>query len=59
MLPRALTFGELVNTGFDLHRTKLYDALRLPRPTSPRDERETAGPRLNHALAGTLRDALA
>jgi hypothetical protein len=54
ILPRAVNFGELVDTSYDLHRMKLYDALRLPRPTSPADERTVTGPRLTAALAGTL-----
>jgi hypothetical protein len=54
ILPRAVTFGALVDTSYDLHRMKLYDALRLPRPTSPTDERTVTGPRLTAALVGTL-----
>lgn len=54
ILPRAVTFGELVATSYDLHRMKLYDAAHLPRPESPDDERRLSGPRLTHALAGTL-----
>jgi hypothetical protein len=57
ILPRAVSFGELVDTSYDLHRTKLYDALRLPRPTSPTDERTVTGPRLTAALTGTLIEA--
>jgi len=54
ILPRAIAFGELIVTSYDLYRMKLYDALHLPRPTSPADERTTTGPRLTAALAGTL-----
>jgi hypothetical protein len=54
ILPRAATLGRLIGTSYDLHRMKLYDALRLPRPTSPDDERSVGGPRLTHAVAGTL-----
>lgn len=57
ILPRAVTFGELVVTAYDVHRMKLYDSLHLPRPTSPADERSVAGPRLTSALAGTLADS--
>ena len=39
MLNAARLFGDLVETAFDLHRMKLYDALHLPRPTSAADER--------------------
>lgn len=54
LLPRGVTFGQLVVTSYDLHRIKLYDALHLPRPESPAQERTTAGPRVTHVLAGTL-----
>jgi hypothetical protein len=54
ILPRALTFGELIVTAYDLHRMALYDALHLPRPDSPEKERTTAGPRVTKALTGTL-----
>jgi hypothetical protein len=54
ILPRAAAFGELIVTSFDLHRMKLYDALHLPRPASPAEERVTAGPRATRALTGTL-----
>jgi hypothetical protein len=56
ILPRAVTFAELVVTSYNMHRMKLYDALHLPRPLSPTDERSVAGPRLTAALAGTLAD---
>lgn len=56
ILPRAVTFGELVVTSYDVHRMKLYDALHLPRPASPEDERTVTGPRLTSALAGTPAD---
>lgn len=54
VLPRGAAFGQLVVTSYDLHRMKLYDALHLPRPESPAQERATAGPRVTHVLAGTL-----
>jgi hypothetical protein len=54
ILPRAVAFGELIGTSYDLHRIELYDALHLPRPITPADERATAGPRLTSALSGTL-----
>lgn len=56
ILPRAIAFGQLVDTCYDLYRMGLYDAMHLPRPTSPEEERTTAGPRLTRALAGTLVD---
>ena len=39
MLSAATVFGDLTETAFDLYRMQLYDALHLPRPTSPADER--------------------
>jgi hypothetical protein len=54
LLPRALAFGQLVITCYDLHRMTLYDALHLPRPTSPDHERAVAGPRATSALSGAL-----
>lgn len=49
MLSAAALFGDLTETAFDLHRMKLYDALHLPRPTSPANER-THGERLTRIL---------
>jgi hypothetical protein len=54
ILPRAVTFGELIVTAYDVHRMALYDALYLPKPFSPEEERATAGPRVTKALSGTL-----
>jgi hypothetical protein len=54
ILPRAVTFGELIVTAYDLHRMALYDALHLPRPVSPGEERATAGPRATKVLTGAL-----
>lgn len=47
-------FGELIVTAYDLHRFRLYDALHMPRPTSPQCEREKDGPRVNNLLWGGL-----
>jgi hypothetical protein len=49
MLSAATLFGDLTETAFDLHRMELYDALHLPRPTSPAYEREQ-GARLSQIL---------
>ena len=57
VLPRGVTYGRLIVTAYDLHRMKLYDALYLPRPTSPANERSVAGPRVTKALSGTLDEA--
>ena len=36
----AATFGDLVESAFDVYRVRLYDALRWPIPLNPVDERE-------------------
>jgi hypothetical protein len=54
ILGAATVFGELMVTAFDLYRFKLYDSLRLPRPTSPAHEREQDGPRVTNLLWGGL-----
>lgn len=38
MLAAARTYGELVESCYDIHRWLLYDALRWPRPANPREE---------------------
>ncbi len=38
MIGAAAVFGDLIVAAFDLYRTRLYDQLRLPRPTWPADE---------------------
>jgi hypothetical protein len=40
VLPAAQVYGDLVEATYDLHRTTLYDALRLPRPAGPASEPE-------------------
>jgi hypothetical protein len=54
--PRALIFATLLSTAFDLYRMNLYDALRLPRPRSPQDERDRAGRLVTENLASRLED---
>jgi hypothetical protein len=49
MLGAAALFGDLTETAFDLHRMELYDALHLPRPSSPAEERRQ-GTRLSALL---------
>lgn len=56
ILPAARLFGALIVSAFDLHRFALYDALHLPRPTTPNLEREKDGPRLTEQLLGGLDD---
>jgi hypothetical protein len=56
MLAAARTYGELVESCYDIHRGLLYDALRWPRPANPRAE-FTAGRRISAYLAaGSRRD---
>jgi len=54
ILPRAATFGEMIGLAFDLHRMGLYDALHIPRPTTPEEERSRSGHLVTNALIGTL-----
>lgn len=54
ILGAATLFGDLVVAAYDLHRMSLYDALHLPRPTSPVEEIGTSGPRATNALWGGL-----
>lgn len=52
MLNTAAAYGELVEAAFDLHRTQLYKALRLPLPEDPADERQK-GQELTTYLLGS------
>ncbi|RZB13796.1 hypothetical protein StrepF001_42230 [Streptomyces sp. F001] len=54
VLGAAGLFGELTGSAFDLYRFRLYDALHLPRPTSPDEERRIGGPRVTNLLWGGL-----
>jgi hypothetical protein len=38
VIHRAETFGDLVESAFDLHRWALYRALRWPLPSNPEEE---------------------
>lgn len=49
MLNAAALFGDLTESAFDLYRMQLYDAMQLPRPTSPADER-ACGVRLSRII---------
>lgn len=40
MVPRALTYGALIESAFDLYRGELYAALRWPHPSNPAVERQ-------------------
>jgi hypothetical protein len=53
MLTAAGLFGELLVAAYDLHRFRLYDGLRLPRPRDPRSERRD-GRRVTEQLWGGL-----
>jgi hypothetical protein len=50
LVPRADTYGDLVEAAFDLYRTRLYDAARWPRPGSPAIE-VASGQALSRFLA--------
>ena len=50
ILTAATAFGELTVTAFDLYRFRLYDSLRLPRPSSPALERNQDGSRVTRLL---------
>lgn len=41
MLNAAATYGDLVESAFDLHRTALYQSLRFPLPKNPTEEQQT------------------
>lgn len=56
VLPRAAVYAQLIVTSYDLYRMALYDALHLPRPCSPEEERRFAGTRLTRALSGPLNE---
>jgi hypothetical protein len=56
ILMAATAFGDLTVTAFDLYRFLLYDALHLPRPSSPALERSQAGPRVTRMLWSGLDD---
>jgi len=50
ILAAAALFGELTVSAFDLYRFRLYDNLRLPRPSSPASERRQDGRRVTNLL---------
>ena len=39
ILDSAILYGELIESVFDLYRTTLYQSLRFPLPTNPKEER--------------------
>lgn len=49
MIGAAETYGDLLESAFDVHRTRLYAALRWPLPANAAEERE-AGRRLTEYL---------
>jgi hypothetical protein len=51
----ATVYGDLLEAAFDLYRLQLYDALSLPRPTSPAEE-PAHGQRLTEYLYRGLAD---
>ena len=56
-LESAETFATLVETAFALHRFALYEALGLPRPTTPEEERQLGEAITAHLWSGEPLDA--
>jgi hypothetical protein len=53
-LPAAAeSFGEVIESCFDVHRGLLYQAVRWPRPTSPQDERKRGAQLNTYLYAGS------
>jgi hypothetical protein len=56
MLAAARTYGDLVESCYDVHRGLLYDALRWPRPANPGEE-YSAGRRISAYLSAGSRQS--
>lgn len=50
----AMSYGELVETAFDLHRFSLYDALNWPRPRNTKEEQALGSQLTEYLWRGTL-----
>jgi hypothetical protein len=50
---RAEVFGDLLEAAYDLHRTALYQQLRWPPPTDPRQERSEGAKLTTYLWRGT------
>jgi hypothetical protein len=57
MQSAARTYGQLVESCYDVHRALLYQALRWPQPTNPKDE-YAAGRRITAYLTAGSRAAI-
>jgi hypothetical protein len=58
MIADARTYGEIVESVFDLYRMKIYEALRLPLPATPADEREKGKQLTQYVLRGSDLDTV-
>lgn len=58
MIADARTYGDIVESVFDLYRMKIYEALRLPLPVTPADEREKGKQLTKYVLRGSDLDTV-
>jgi hypothetical protein len=56
MLGAAATYGDLLESAFDLHRMKLYQALHFPLPDNPAEERKLGEQVTEYLWRGSRRD---
>ncbi|MFM7427784.1 MAG: hypothetical protein ACKO7W_22755 [Elainella sp.] len=56
MLDAAATYGDLLESAFDLHRMKLYQSLHFPLPTNSAEERELGAKVTQYLWRGTRQD---
>lgn len=55
----AETYGDLLESAFDVHRKKLYEALRLPKPANAAGEQMCGQALTEYLLRGSDSDAIA
>jgi hypothetical protein len=53
-LQAAMTYGDLLETAFDLHRFSLYDAMGWPRPKNSQEEKALGAQLTEYLWRGTL-----
>ncbi|OUC13653.1 MAG: hypothetical protein B0A82_16130 [Alkalinema sp. CACIAM 70d] len=56
MLNAAATYGDLLESAFDLHRFELYKALHWPLPTNPAEEQQLGRQLTEYLWRGSHRD---
>jgi hypothetical protein len=56
MLEAAATYGDLLESAFDLHRMKLYQSLHFPLPANPAAENELGAQVTEYLWRGSRRD---